>query len=395
VFFHVPNGFVRGRWTPAAEGAAFALSPTLAPLQPYREDLLVVSGLSNLVTFGIGAFHTRAMAGALTCVPVDKHHLRVGISVDQVAAQALAGTTRLRSLELSSAPEHEATVSCDGDWGCVYGDHLSWASPARPLPRDSDPRRVFDRLFGAEGTPGEAFARRQRRRRSLLDFLRADLQGLQGRVGAADRQRLEAYTTALRELERELERMAPAAPPESSRPAAQATLAERVRAMVDLTALALQSDATRVVTLMHGYALFSYDYSEFLPVPRGEGHHGLSHYGNNPAKLEAQHRIGVWEVEQFARLLGRLRAVEEPEGNLLEHTVVCFLSDLHDGNDHVSTDLPVVLAGRAPGALRPGRHVRYSAQEPLADLYVSLLGTLGVTLDSFGATGTGPLSGLG
>ncbi|MBI5512298.1 MAG: DUF1552 domain-containing protein [Deltaproteobacteria bacterium] len=394
VFFHVPNGFVRGRWTPASEGAGFALSPTLAPLEPHRSELLVVSGLSNQVTYGTGAFHTRAMAGALTCVPVDKHHVRVGVSVDQVAAQALSGATRLPSLELSSAAEHEGAVSCDGDWGCVYGDHLSWAAPDRPVPRDSDPRRVFDRVFGAGGVAGEAFARRQRLRRSLLDNVLDDLQAMNARASAGDRRRLDAYTTSIRELERQLERMATAAPAGAARPGEGLGLAERLQAMIDLTTLALQSDATRVVSLMHGYALFAYDYSEFLPVPRGQGHHGLSHHAGDPVKIEAQHRIGVWEVEQLARLLGRLRAVEEPDGTLLDNTVVCFLSDLHAGNDHVSLDLPVVLAGRGGGALRPGRHLRFTAQEPLADLYVSLLATVGVTVDRFGATGSGALPGL-
>lgn len=399
--FYVPNGIHMPGWTPATTGSGYAMSPILQPLAPYRDDVLVLSGLSNYPATHQGdggGDHARGTGSFLTCVhPVKTEgaNISTGPSVDQVAADFLEGQTRLRSLELG-CEGGGSTGGCDSGYSCAYTRNISWRTATTPMPKEVNPRSVYDRLFAGfdPGETAEQIAKRRRYKQSVLDFVLADAQQLSARVGSRDRAKLDEYMTAVRELELRLDGATdgPSCEPFARPDGVPGDFQEHVRLMLDLVALAYQCDITRVASFMLGNGGSNRSYS-FIGV--SGAHHELSHHQGDASKHAALQTINTWEVQQLAYLLGKLKAAEDIDGNsVLDNTLVFFSSEISDGNSHSHYDLPVVLAGRGGGAVSPGRHVAYSGNPPIANLFISMLQSVGVSASSFGDDGSGPLGGL-
>jgi hypothetical protein len=390
---YVANGVHMPEWTPARVGPGFELKRALEPLQPLRQDLLVLTGLAqnNAEALGDGpGDHARALGAFLTGVhPVKTAgaNLRAGVSVDQVAAARLAALTRLPSLEVG-IERGAQSGSCDSGYSCAYSSSLSWRSPTLPSGKEINPALVFDRLFGEKSGP-----RYNRQRQSLLDFVREDLASLQPRVGPKDRQKLDEYLSGVRELEGRIARfgeLPPVHPPRFGRPEGPPPdLQEHIRLMSDLLVAAFQADVTRVATFLVTNDSSNRSYP-FLDVP--EGHHDLSHHGRNPQKQEKLVRINRFHVGELAYFLRKLKAAREAGGTLLDHSMVLYGSGISDGDKHNHDDLPILLAGRAGGSIRPGRHLSL-AKTPLCNLFLSLLDRMGTPVDALGDS-TGRLDGL-
>ncbi len=389
-FLYVPNGVHMPDWRPGQEGAGFTLPHLLEPLAPYRDDLLVLTGLEqhNAEALGDGpGDHARSLCCFLTGVhplKTDGANIHVGISADQVAAQKIGGHTRLPSLELG-VERGGQSGNCDSGYSCAYSSNISWRSPETPVAKEINPRLVFDRLFAGRTATGSR-AEQQKRdlyRRSILDFAIGDAQQLRGRLGMNDRRKLDDYLTSIREIEQRIARAdsAPDLPPGLARPAGiPREYAEHIRLMFDIIALAFQTDSTRICTFMYANEGSTRPYP-FLGVP--DGHHDLSHHGGDPKKHAKLKKINRFHIEQFAYLLGKLKAVREGEHSLLDSTMIVYGSGISDGDRHNHDDLPVLLAGRGAGSLKPGRHVKYSPQ-PLNNLYLSLLDRMGAPVDRLG-----------
>ena len=389
-FVYTANGVIMRDWTPAAEGAGFAFSKTLAPVEPFRDDLLVLTGLAHRNGEALGdgpGDHARAGASWLTGVHPKKTRgadIRNGMSVDQMLAGTIGRDTPLPSLELGLQDVRMAG-GCDSGYSCAYSNTISWSSPTTPLPYENNPSRVFTRLFGDGDTTDPAVrAVRARQNRSLLDFVREDAARLRATLGAGDRRKLGDYLDSVREVERRIRnaRYDGAALPVLDRPdGIPPTFEEHVRLMSDLIAIAFQADLTRVVTLMYSREGGNRTYRS-IGVP--DAHHGLSHHQNDPEKMARLQMIDRHHVATFAYLLEKLRAAQDENGSLLDHSMVVYGSSLSDSNAHTHDDLPTLLAGGGGGTLRGGRHLRYPDGTPMTNLFLTLLDRLGVHRDRIG-----------
>jgi hypothetical protein len=383
---YVPNGVNMADWTPKATGEDYTLPRILEPLEPYRRDFLVLSGLSAHRADGPSGNHARAMAVFLTGRrPPDDGKVSLGISADQIAARAVGRCTRLPSLELGCEPA-TPVGHCDNPYSCAYTSNLSWASETSPLPPEVNPRDAFDRLFagGDENEAAGARARRAAGRKSVLDFVQEDAAELRSELGADDRRKMDEYLTSMREVEARVGRAGaadPAVPPLARPPGVAADYPEHLRLMCDILVLAFQADVTRVSTLV-----FANEFSNrpYPCIDVRDGHHDLSHHDNDPDKLAKIREINRFHVGRFAYLLGRLKAVREGDGTLLDHCVIAYGCGNSDGNRHNHDDLPILLAGRGGGTIKPGRHVRYRDGTPLMNLWLSVLDRVGAPTDSLG-----------
>ncbi len=392
VFAYVPNGIIMKDWTPAVVGRAFEMTRILAPLKPFRDDILLLSGLAdhngNELGDGPGD-HARAGASFLTGVHCRKTagaDIRNGVSADQIAAQAFSGQTRFPSLEIGC--EDSRTVgNCDSGYSCAYTNSISWRSPTTPMPPEVNPRQLFERLFGAEDfrLDPATRARRAQYRKSILDLVREDTQTLSGTLGQADRRKMDEYLTSVREIEQRIqnaERASTSAAPGIEKPdGIPVTFGEYVTLMFDLQIAALRADLTRVSTLMIGREGSMRTYPE---LNIADSHHPLTHHRNNPEFIEKVTQINTFHAGQFAKYLGKLKATQDGDGTLLDNCLVVYGSGLGDGNRHTHENLPILLAGRGGGSVKPGRHVAYDTETPIANLYMTLLDRAGVHPDSIG-----------
>jgi hypothetical protein len=398
-FLYVPNGVHIPDWTPQAEGTLGELPDILKPLAPVKDDLLVISGLTadkaRPHSDGPGD-HARAAAAFLTgCQPrkTDGFDIRAGISVDQVAAARVGDQTRLPSLEIGCEPGAMAG-NCDSGYSCVYSSTVSWRSATQPLPKEVNPKLVFERLFGA-GKDADR-AKRDARRKSVLDFVRDDAGDLRTRLGATDQRKLDEYFTAVRDIELRIERadkLPPVPVPNMAQPAGvPKKYDEHLQLMCDLLVLAFQTDVTRVATFVLASEGSNRPYA-FLGVP--EGHHDLSHHGNDPKKQAKIKQINTFHVTQLAYLLTKLKSIREGDGTLLDHCMFAYGSGNSDGNRHNHDNLPILVAGKGGGTIRTGRHLRFPREKdtPLNNLWLSLLDRMSVKLDTLGDA-TGRLPGL-
>jgi hypothetical protein len=395
-FLYVPNGINMADWTPTAEGTGFELKPILKPLEGVKEYLTVLTGLTAdkaRANGDGGGDHARALGAFLTgCQPrkTDGTDIRAGVSVDQVAASRLADQTRLPSLEIGA--EHGSMAgNCDSGYSCVYSSTMSWKSATQPLPKEVNPKLVFERLFGG---PDKDRVKRDATRRSILDFVREDAGDLARKLGGTDRRKLDEYFSSIRDIELRIERaakMPPVKTPEGPRPTGvPAKYEDHLKLMADLMVLAFQADITRVITFVLANEGSNKPYP-FIGV--SEGHHDLSHHGNDSKKKAKIAQINTFHVSQLAYLLTKLKATKEGSGNLLDHSMIAYGSGNSDGNAHNHDDLPVVLAGGGCGTIKPGRHLRFARETPLNNLWISLLDRLNVKVDRLGDS-TGALTGL-
>lgn len=397
VAFYVPNGIHMAKWTPAATGASYTMTEILQPLAPVKSDLLVLTGLANRPAQPDGAGDHASGTGAFITArhPVKTNGAGIsnGISMDQVAANAFKQWTKFPSLELGVIGGG-SSGDCDSGYSCAYANNISWANATTPLAKEINPQAVFDRLFAAvdpNQTPA-AIARRKAYKQSVLDAVKGDSAALKGKLGKTDRTKLEQYEAGIRDIEVRLQSTVPqySCDP-GARPNAPTDIRERTKMMLDLMVLAFQCDVTRVATFMLGNAGNYYVYN-FLGLT--EGHHTYSHHQGSQANYDALTKIDIWEMEQFSYLLQKMKAVIEPDGTMLDNSAVFLSSEIEDGDAHRHTNMPVLVAGKAGGNLTPGRHVRYSTEKPVANLFVSLLDAVGVPTTSFGQDSTGPLDQL-
>lgn len=398
-FLYLPNGVNVNAWAPEGKGRDFKLSQTLSPLEDLQDQLVVLTNLWNEASKG-GDGHYVKEAAILTCRTIKKTQgadLANGVSMDQVAAQSIAGQTPLPSLELGVTP---VAIGVDLVVGYtrVYGSHIAWSSPTTPLAREINPRSVYERLFRAASTPdGEA----TRTDMLLLDRVLGDAKRLQAEVGATDRHRIDEYLTLMRSLEERVQRASsgerrqwkPRAPidPKAAPTDRPVDHAEHVRLMMDMIAVAFQTDTTRVATLMFGNAVSDVSFRFVDGV--NSGHHEVSHHQKDEDKLRQYELITRWHIAQYGYLLRKLREMKEGDSTVLDNSMILFGSALSDGDRHSPHNLPMVLAGKGGGRIDTGQHLVYAEDSPLANLYVSMLDAFGAPVERF-ADSTGHLPGL-
>jgi hypothetical protein len=396
-FLYVPNGKNMADWTPKAEGSDFELPTILQPLAPVKDDLLVLTGLTadKARPHGDGGGdHARALAAYLTgCQPrkTDGTDIRVGISVDQMAASRIGDATRLPSIELG-CEQGALAGNCDSGYSCVYSSTISWRSATQPLPKEVNPKLIFERLFG--NGPDAMRAQRDARRKSILDVVREDAGDLRGRLGVGDQRKLDEYFSAVRDIEQRItkaETMPPVAAPDYAKPGGvPASYEEHLKIMADLLVLAFQADVTRVSTFVFANEGSNKPYP-FIGVR--EGHHDLSHHGNDQAKKDKIRQINTFHVTQLAYLLTKLKSIKEGDGTLLDHCMIAYGSGNSDGNAHNHDNLPILVAGKGCGTLKTGRHIRYAKETPLNNLWLALLERMSVKVQTLGDS-SGSLAGL-
>jgi hypothetical protein len=400
-FVYVPNGIIESSWLPKEVGSGFTFNNTMKGLEPFREQLLVLSNLAQINGRSLGdggGDHARAGASWLTGVHPKKTEgadIHSGISADQIAARALGKKTQFGSLEIGvEAPS--LAGGCDSGYSCAYTNTVSWSSPTTPNPMEVNPRTLFERLFGdGESTDAAARMAAMQDRGSLLDFVKGSLDRLQTRVGQGDRRKLTEYLDAIRDIERRIQKAeqqnATMKMPHIDIPvSAPEEFVDHARLMMDLMVVAYQADLTRVVSFMLAREGSNRSYRE---IGVSDGHHNCTHHQNEQDKIDKTIKINTHHVNQLAYLIDRMKNTPDGDGTLLDHSMIMYGSSINDGNRHTHTDLPLVLIGGAGGKLKGGRHVRYAEDTPLTNLLLSMLDKAGVPTEKLGDS-TGQLQHL-
>jgi hypothetical protein len=397
--FYVPNGMSMGYWFPKTEGPLRELPATLQSLSAQKDKVLLLGGLADKPADLMkgGGDHARSAGTFLTAAPFKLTRgadVFASVSMDQVAARQFAKETQLTSLEL--AIESNAMLgTCDGGSSCAYTNTIAWRTPTTPLPGERDPRAVFERLFGTSGSTDRAVrSARLERDRSVLDLVNPELRRLDRRLGPGDRVKLSEYVEAVRDVERRVQaaetqgdRELPLVDEPAGIPDDYATHA---RLLMDLLALAYQTDLTRVSSFMLAREVSGRAYPE-IGVP--DSHHPLSHHQDEPAKLERLHKVNEYHFRQFAHLVSKLATTPEGDGTMLDHTLLLYGTGISDSNTHFHDDLPIAVVGGQRVGIKGGRYVRHPQGTPIANLYLSILDSLGVHVESFGDS-TGRLETL-
>ena len=397
---YMPMGANMAAWTPATEGA-LELSPALQPLAPFRDQLVVLTGLDHdpATPKGLAAGqHSRVMASWLTgvrVVPTEGPGFQNGTSMDQIAADTLGRDTQLRSLELA-LESVELVGACEQGYTCVYSGTISWRTPTTPLPMEINPRVVFERLFGDTGsTDPRVRSARNRRNLSLLDSVMDKVARLEKRLGPGDRGKLAQYLDAVRDVERRIQKAEEQSDrelPVISQPAGiPQSYDEHALLMFDLMALAFQTDVTRVATFMIGREM---SVRTFPQIGISEPHHPLSHHQNNPDKLAAQAKLNAYHLSLFVHALEKLQAADDGEGSILDHSTILYGSGMSDSNIHAALNLPTLVVGGGAGQIKGDRHLVYPKGTPLTNLQLALLQKLGAPMEQFGDS-NGALNLLG
>jgi hypothetical protein len=382
------NGANMNEWTPSTDGVGFALSPTLKPLEPFRNRMLVVSGLDNFQATDqgdSGGQHPRAAPAFMSCVhpkQTEGADVRAGTTIDQIIAEHICRDSKLSSLELA-VDRNDVVGACDHGYACAYMNSMSWKTPTVPLPAETNPRFVFERMFG-NGDTAEARLARSQEDRSILDGISQEISRLRQRLGVHDRAKLGEYLDAIRDVEQRIARAEsyntdfaipdrPAGVPETFR--------EHAELMFDLQVLAFQADITRVSSFMLARENVNRSYGE-IGLP--EAHHAMSHHGNEPAKMAAFAKLNTYHVDTFAYFLNKLQAIPDGDGTLLDSSVVLYGSGMSDGNTHNNYNVPVVVVGGRDQQIKGNRHLRYPKGTPLANLSLTLIDKFGVPMERFG-----------
>jgi hypothetical protein len=402
-FVYVPNGIVPKHWLPQATGTDFQIMPTMTPLEPYRDRMVVLSNLSqrngNSLGDG-GGDHARAGASWLTGVHPKKTEgadIHAGVSADQIAAKQLAEKTQFGSLEVA-IEENTLAGGCDSGYSCAYTNTISWRGPTTPNPMELSPRALFERLFGdGESTDAASRVRRMNQDRTILDFVRSDVSRLQTSLGARDKGKLDEYLEGIRDIERRIQKAEEQAAtmklPVMERPVGiPDTFEEHTKIMSDLIVIAFQTDMTRVVTYMMAREGSNRSYRE-IGIP--DGHHSLSHHMLDETKITKLQKVDQLHVKAFAYLVGRMAATPDGDGTLLDHSMLLYGSSIRDGNVHDHMDLPLVLAGGKSAGITGGRHIRYKAETPMTNFLLTMLDKIGVPAETLGdSTGKTDLAGV-
>lgn len=390
---YVPNGVIPGQWFPTAEGRAFELSPSLKPLERFRDQLLVISGLDSVPPPPPGERQYNNHADASTRFLTDvtpSRSLRAGVSIDQLLAKQIGRDTVLPSMELA-LESVDSGSSCDFGRSCVYTGTIAWSGPTAPLPMEHDPSAAFVRLFGDGSGDAQSRQARARQKGSILDSLLEEVARLQASVSAPDRSRVSGYLDSIRDVERRIQQSVAfnVEEPSFERPAGiPDTFAEHARLMFDLQWLAYQGDVTRVITFMIGREFSGRTYPE-IGVP--DAHHPISHHQRDPQRMEKCAKINQYHVSLFAEFVEKLRATPDGDGTLLDHVAILYGAGMSEGNGHVPLNLPLLVVGGANGRIAGGRHLKFAGGTPLANFHLSMLDRFGVRIDQHGNS-TGPVT---
>jgi hypothetical protein len=398
VVYH-PNGVIYDQWLPQGAGSDFELSPTLKGLEPFKDKLIVVTGLFSDQAEALGdggGDHSRACGSYLTGVHVKKSDSNVenAVSMDQIVAKAFERETQLSSLQMT-ADENSLLGSCDLGYSCAYSSTLSWLTPTLPLMAENNPRVLFERMFGSsDSTDPRVRASRLRQDQSLLDSVNDRVNELQRQLGRADNRKMNDYLASLRDVERRIqkaEEQSSKALPDVAQPAGiPEKFEDQVRLLYDLQLLAFQADLTRVTTFMYGREQTGRPYPQ-IGVP--EPHHPLTHHQGIPEKMAKCAKIQRYHIGLFAEYLGKLRNTPDGDGSLLDHVILLYGSGISNSDRHTHGPLPTFLVGGGGGTLKGGRHLVYPEHTPLTNLQLTLLDKLGVRTEKLGDS-TGEIKGL-
>lgn len=399
-WFYLPNGIDMRHWTPGAEGALGTLPEILSPFNAIKGDISVLSNLTahwgRPLQDGAGD-HGRALGSYMTGVHVYKTagaDIKLGISADQVAANVIGRETRLPSLELGLEEARQAG-NCDSGYSCAYAYNVSWKTETQPMPPISDPRILFERLFGADAAePPAARARRAAMRQSILDEVLDRTRQLESTLGGNDRRKVDEFLTSVREVERQVQHAAAEGTiidPGINKPfGVPADFSAYYRLMTDMMILAFKADITRISTILVGREGSVRAYPE---IGVADGHHPLTHHQGNMEMLAKVRKINVLHATLFAEFLQKMKATPDGESNLLDNSLISYGSGLSDGNGHTHDRLPTLVAGRAGGAVKTGRHIVYQRETPLTNLFATMIEHVGVTAEHIGDS-TGRLADL-
>ena len=399
-WFYVPNGIDMRHWTPPAEGGLRDLPTVLQPLESVKDDITILSNLTanwgRPLLVGAGD-HGRAAAAYMTGMQVYRTagaDLKLGVSADQIAAAANGHLTRLPSLEIGLEEARQAG-NCDAGYSCAYAYNMSWKTESQPLPPISEPRGLFERLFGTDvAEPPAAHARRLAMRRSILDLVSSDTKRLESNLGSVDRRKMDEYLSSVREIELMVERSekegVPVDPGMEKPYGIPPDFNDYFKLMTDMLVVAFQADLTRVSTLMVGREGSTRSYRE---IGIADGHHPLTHHQGNMEMLDKVRQINCYHTQLFAQFLTKLKSVKEGDSNLLDQSMIVYGSGISDGNVHTHDQLPTLLAGRGGNFITPGRHIIYQRETPVANLFATMLERVDVRPEHVGDS-TGRLAGL-
>lgn len=393
-FFYVPNGMHMADWTPDLDGKQYSMTPTLSRLEAHRDSLNVLTGLTldSAHAHGDGGGdHARSVAAFLTGThpkKTDGADIQNGISVDQATAEVVGSATRFASLELGLESSSQAG-NCDSGYSCAYASNMSWRGPTNPMAKENDPRAVFDRLFGGQVVmeTRQAQSEREKHRKSILDFVQDDAKRLHSHLPAIDRRKLDEYLYSVRDIEKRLDGaeklgMTEDGVPDFPRPlGVPGELSKHSELMMDMIALAYQTDSTRILSFMFTNAGSNRSYKE---IGVNEGHHELSHHGKSEHKQTQIAKINRFHLDRFEYLISRLKQIPEGDGTLLDQCLIVYGSGISDGDRHNHDDLPILLAGSGGGRIPTGRHLRYKNGTPLCNLYLWMMNQMGAPAEQFG-----------
>jgi hypothetical protein len=400
-FTYIPIGAIMEEWYPTGGEKDFQFKRILKPIADFHDDVCIVGGLDHHTGYALGdggGDHARAGACYLTGVHPKKTSgadIHAGISVDQILASQIGGKTKFASLELG-CDDTRTVGACDSGYSCAYQNSVSWRTPESPMPPETNPRTVFERMFGADdlSLPAEVRARQTARRKSILDFVTEDTKKLSADLGAADRHKIDEYLYAVRDIERRIENAGAEQKqfnPSIEKPTGVPVLfADYLKLMFDIQVLAMQADLTRTATFMIGREGSQRTYEE-IGIP--EAHHPLTHHRGNKEFIEKVTQINTFHAQQLAYFLGKLKSTKEGDGSLLDHSMVVYGSGIADGSSHSHVNLPILIAGRGNGALESGRYLKYPDGTPTTNLWLTLLDRMDVHPESVGDS-TGRLEHL-
>ena len=381
---YVPNGAIMEQWIPEVVGAGFDFKPILKPLEPFKDQMVVVTNLTRSHPGSQVGDHAVSAAGFLTGVwpkRTEAEDVLANTTIDQVVARQIGQDTAFPSLEVATEDFTGYVGACSPGFNCVYLNTVCWSSPSTPLPMDINPRVVFERMFGQGGSPAQRAAR-VRDERSMLDSVAAEARLLQRNLDARDRQRVSDYLDNLREIERRIQRA-------ESRGKTDVTLdvpvgvpdsfEEHVGLMYDLMAVAYQADVTRVFTFMLSRELSQRTYAN---IGVTEQHHSVSHHGNDPQKIAQNVKVNTYHMGLFAKFIETLKATPDGDGSVLDHSLIFYGGGMGNPNGHASDPLPVVGLGGGVG--KGHRHIKLKPQTPIGNLWLAVANHFGDEMNTFG-----------
>ncbi len=383
-FIYFPHGAIMDQWTPSQEGAGFNFTPILKPLEPFRNQITIVSGTGNRAADGSSVHATAPGTWLSGVTPRPTHEPYAGVTADQIAAKYISQDTPLPSLELTTEDRSGGGGACDREFGCSYSSTISFRTPTTPLPMEHDPHKVFERLFG-QGTTAEERRARSEEFTSILDAVSDEAASLGRTLGAADQARLGDYLESVREIERRIQRMGTSATADLALPDIAAGVPEafdeRLNLMFDLAALAYQAKITRVFSMMVTREASNLTYSH---IGVADAFHAVSHHQNNPQRIAKLVKIQTYHCEVFARFLTKLKSTPDGDGSLLDHSLFLFGSNMSNSNVHNHFPLPIAVVGNLNGTVRGNRHLRYPDHTPVANVLKGILDKTGVPIDKIG-----------